>query len=340
MLGVTATPERSDGRGLAEIFDEMVIGPSVADLIALKHLVRPIVYAPSTRSALSSVETRMGDYDRAQLAEVMSSAALVGDVVAHYRRLAAGLPAVAFYMNRAHSELVAERFRAAAISAAHVDGNTPRDDRRAMLAALGTGGLQVLTNCGLVSEGVDVPVIGAAILLWPTKSLALYLQLVGRALRPSPGKDRSVILDHAGNSLGHGLPEAARDWSLEAKPRRAHTAVPEAAGRLRRCPACDGPGRTRNARVRGLWRISAPIAGGDPRGGGGAPGSIPARDRRPAAGDDLRRRLPMGEHARAAGRTRPGEGLPPRVGEAPAAGDGRGGCAWAVMRISTSGPRL
>ncbi|MGF3022637.1 DEAD/DEAH box helicase family protein [Methylobacterium aquaticum] len=239
VLGVTATPERADGRGLGETFDEMVIGPSVAELIALEHLVPPVVYAPSTRLDLSKVATRAGDYDPGQLAAVMSSAALVGDAVAHYQRLAAGLPAVAFCVSRAHSELVAERFRAAGIAAAHIDGNTPQAERRAMLAALGTGGLQVLANCGLVSEGVDVPAIGAAILLRPTKSPGLYLQQVGRALRTSPGKTRALILDHAGNSLMHGLPDEDREWTLDAKPRRARKAAPEAAGRLRRCPACD-----------------------------------------------------------------------------------------------------
>jgi superfamily II DNA or RNA helicase len=114
-----------------------------------------------------------------------------------------------------------------------VDGNT-RDERRRSIAALSRGELDVITNCGLISEGVDVPAIGAAILLRPTQSLALYLQLVGRALRPAPGK-RALILDHAGNVIRHGLPDDARTWSLQgAKPDRAD----KRAAAFRRCPHC------------------------------------------------------------------------------------------------------
>jgi DNA repair protein RadD len=106
-----------------------------------------------------------------------------------------------------------------------------------MIAALGSGQLQVLCNCGLISEGVDVPNIAAVILLRPTASVGLYLQQVGRALRPSPGKDRAVILDFAGNVGRHGLPDAPRTWSLDAKPRRPRER-PDGP-RLRRCLSCS-----------------------------------------------------------------------------------------------------
>ena len=160
---------------------------------------------------------RAGDFAIEDIRDAMGGV-VIGAAVDEYARLCPGVPAVAFCVDRAHSEAVAERFRAGGRRAAHVDGETPANDRRNAIASLGNGGLDVLCNCGLISEGVDVPAIGAAILLRPTASVALYLQQVGRALRPSPGKDRAIILDFAGNVARHGLPDEPRAWSLDAKP--------------------------------------------------------------------------------------------------------------------------
>ena len=149
-----------------------------------------------------------------------------------------------FCVDIAHSKLVADRFTKAGYRAAHVDGDTDKNERRALIAALGTGEIQVVSNCGLISEGLDVPGVIAAILLRPTKSLALYLQQVGRALRPAPGKAKALILDHAGNTYRHGPADAPHAWSLEGRAKnrtrqRWSAAVRNAARsiRLRRCAA-------------------------------------------------------------------------------------------------------
>ncbi len=147
----------------------------------------------------------------------MSTGVIIETAVDEYSRLCPGAPAIAFCVDIAHSELVAAAFCARGFRAAHVDGETPRDERRRLIAALGTGELQVLCNCGLISEGLDVPTVTAAILLRPTKSLALHLQQVGRVLRPAPGKDRALILDHAGNTFCFGPADAPRGWSLQGK---------------------------------------------------------------------------------------------------------------------------
>ena len=245
VLGVTATPERLDGRGLGDAFEVMVAGPSVAELTTGGFLVPAVVYAPPDSLDLSKVRTRGGDYAADDLAEAMSDKALVGNAVEHYGRLCRGVPAVAFCCGIGHSRVVAERFNAAGFRAAHVDGDTDKEERRRLIAALGSGDLDVLTNAGLISEGVDVPAIGAAILLRPTKSLGLYLQQVGRALRPAPGRDRTIILDHAGNSLVHGLPDEARLWSLNDKPRRQREGKPAFP---RRCPKCSTVNRAGSPR--------------------------------------------------------------------------------------------
>jgi superfamily II DNA or RNA helicase len=232
-LGVTATPIRLDGKGLDDIFDTMIAGPDVATLTRGKFLVPATVYTPLRLPDLAQVQVRAGDYALDQLSAKMSDRALIARAVADYKMRCPGIPAVAFGVDRQHSEIIAQFFRQAGFRAAHIDSETSRDTRKRLIASLSTGDLNVLTNCGLVSEGVDVPAIGAAILLRPTQSLALYLQQVGRTLRPALGKDRAVILDHAGNVLRHGLPDAPRQWSLSAlqsKTKERHD--------LRRCTGC------------------------------------------------------------------------------------------------------
>ena len=233
ILGVTATPQRLDGKGLDDIYDELIIGPSVESLIQQGYLSPFTTYAPERRLDLSHVHTRAGDYALDELAETMSAGVIIEGAVDEYVRLCAGVPAIAFCVDIAHSELVTAAFAARGFRAAHVDGKTPAFERRALIAALGTGALQVLTNCGLISEGLDVPVVTAAILLRPTKSLALHLQQVGRCLRPAPGKAKALILDHAGNTWGFGPADLERAWSLEGKAGKGETPPP-----LQRCSGC------------------------------------------------------------------------------------------------------
>jgi superfamily II DNA or RNA helicase len=223
VLGVTATPARLDGQGLGVaadgFFDAMVMGPSVADLTAQGYLSPAVVYAPKTQLDLSGVKTRGGDYAQNELAAAMDKATITGDSVATYRKNCDGQPAIAFCASVAHAEHVAEAFRAAGYRAASVDGGMDSKTRADRVADLGNGRLQVLTSCDIISEGVDIPIVSAAILLRPTQSLSLYLQQVGRVLRPFPGKPHATINDHVGNVFRHGLPDDDREWSLEGKPK-------------------------------------------------------------------------------------------------------------------------
>ena len=178
----------------------------------------------------------MGDYAVGDLSRAMSRPVVITSAVDEYTRRSPGSPAIAFCVDIDHSQKVAAAFADRGYRAAHVDGATPRDRRRALIAALGTGDLQVLCNCGLISEGLDVPGVVAAVLLRPTKSLALHLQQVGRALRPTPGKEFALILDHAGNTFRFGLADAPRRWSLEGRAKEADGKG--ARPPVRRCPDC------------------------------------------------------------------------------------------------------
>ena len=220
ILGVTATPERLDGEGLGAAFDAMVVGPNMHDLINAGFLAKYRYLAPPERADLSGIKTRMGDFAVDELAAAMDKAVVTGSAVEHYRQHLGGRPAVAFCVTVQHAEHVAEEFRAAGFRAASVDGAMEKRQRREIIAGIGDGTYQVLTSCELISEGVDIPVVAGAILLRRTQSLGMYLQQVGRALRLKPDGGDAVILDHVGNIHLHGMPDAPREWSLDAKKRK------------------------------------------------------------------------------------------------------------------------
>lgn len=236
VLGVTATPERLDGKGLGSVFGRMIMGPKVVDLQADGHLSVAKYYAP-TSADLSGVKNRGGDYDQQGLESIMDRPTITGDAVDHYARLAHGMPAIAFCVSIAHARNVAESFCRAGYDAATIDGTLSAQDRRDRVQMLGDGRLSVLTSCEIINEGFDVPVVGAAILLRPTQSLGLHLQQIGRVLRPAAGKTHAVILDHAGNLARHGLAEDDRDWSLEDRPKKKSESG-NASVAVRQCPEC------------------------------------------------------------------------------------------------------
>jgi superfamily II DNA or RNA helicase len=236
-LGVTATPTRMDGRGLSAVFDRLVFGPSVADLVGAGYLTNWKIYAPPQIADLSHIRRRAGDYATDQAAEAMDRPTVTGDAIAHYNRLAAGQRGIAFCCNVQHAEHVASSFNAAGIPAATLLGSTDPLRRDATVARFAAGELQVLVTVDVVSEGFDIPASGCAILLRPTQSLGLYLQQVGRVLRPAPGKAAAIVLDHVGNVHRHGFPDDPRDWSLDDRLRTGRGGG-QAAPSVRTCPAC------------------------------------------------------------------------------------------------------
>lgn len=217
VLGVTATPQRLDGQGLIKVFDSMVIGPTVKQLIELGFLSGFQYYAPPTMVDLSSVHTKMGDYDIKEIEELMDQSYVTGSAVKHYQQYLNGKPAIAFCTTLKHAGHVKEQFLANGWRADSIDGKMSSSERRSKVEALGKGQLNVLVSVDVVSEGFDLPIVSGAILLRPTKSLTLYLQQIGRALRPKPDGGDAVLLDHVGNCHRFGLPDEDRNWSLAGK---------------------------------------------------------------------------------------------------------------------------
>jgi DNA repair protein RadD len=235
ILGLTATPWRLDGQGLGNWFSHMVSGPTVAELISTGSLSPYRLFAPATPD-LSDVKTAAGDYQRGALAKAMDKPAIVGDAIGHYRRLCPGKRAVVFAAGVENSKHIVAQFAAAGIPAEHVDGSMTNEARDGAVDRFRRGETLILSNADLFGEGFDVPAIEAAILLRPTKSLSLYLQQVGRALRPADDKAEAIILDHAGNSLKHGLPDDEREWSLDDRERRRRSEGSDVP--VRQCEEC------------------------------------------------------------------------------------------------------
>jgi superfamily II DNA or RNA helicase len=236
-LGVTATPVRRDGRGLGAMFDRLVLGPSMQDLTAQGFLTRARIYAPRIRFQEGNLRVRSGDYAPEQAAAELDKPSITGDAIEHYQRLGRGCGAIAFCCTTAHAEHVAAQFRASGITSQTVLGTTSVQDRELAINNLATGALQVLVSVDVISEGTDVPSVGCAILLRPTQSEGLYLQQVGRVLRPAPGKDHALILDHVGNVHRHGFPDDVRTWTLDDARRRTGKGGP-AAPAVRTCESC------------------------------------------------------------------------------------------------------
>lgn len=216
VIGLTATPCRTDGRGLGEAYNAIVETCSVSELVNQGVLVPAQVWGARNIDGLESISTVAGDYNRGQLAELMSQSKLIGDVVGQWMSKFKGGKTVVFGVNVEHSIALRDRFLSFGIKASHIDGNTPEDQRAAILQQLRDGEIEVITNCSILTEGWDLPDLACVQIARPTKSLALYLQMVGRGLRSAVGKTEAIILDHGGCFQRFGHPLDDREWGLDA----------------------------------------------------------------------------------------------------------------------------
>ncbi len=244
IIGLTATPCRGDGRGLGGIFDVIVECPSVAELISGGYLVPTRVYAPS-QPDLKGVRVERGDFNESQLAKRMDQPKLVGDIIGHWHRLAQRRSTVVFATGVGHSVHIRDEFRRSGALAEHIDANTPNEERDAILSRLARGEVEIVCNAMVLTEGWDCPSVSCLVMARPTKSLSLYRQMVGRVLRPAPGKDHALIIDHAGATFMHGFAEDEIVWTLgeddkAANPAHARRGNSPGMPALVQCPECMG----------------------------------------------------------------------------------------------------
>ena len=230
VLGLTATPWRTDGKGLGDLFESLVVVARPSRLVAEGYLC-PIAGFAYDLPDLSGVKRVGGDYDESGAANAMSY--IGGNIVQRWLDFRPGRT-VLFACTVEHSQRMTALFRAAGVRAEHLDGSTPGAERASILGRLADGTTELVSNVGVLTEGWDLPELRCVILARPTQSQGLYLQMAGRGLRPAAGKTVARIHDHAGCAIRHGPVDLDRDYSLDASTKRDGDAAP----RTSTCPAC------------------------------------------------------------------------------------------------------
>ena len=238
VIGLTATPQRTDGKPLDVMFDTLVLGPSIRQLMDDGYLCDYEIYAPPIGIDVSTVKRKMGDFDSKELEAVIDKKSITGDAVAHYKTHASGKRCVVMCVSIKHAQHVAEQYLAAGVPAGVIEGTMTGPQRDGMLEDFAAGRLMVICNVQLLVEGVDIPAIEVVQWLRPTQSLVIWMQGNGRGLRPADGKSDLIIFDHVGNCLRHGLPDDDREWSLEGKEKGKRKAAAEDEVKIKQCGNC------------------------------------------------------------------------------------------------------
>ena len=220
VLGVTATPCRIDGKGLGDLFEVLVHGEQVQNLIDMGNLVLPKYITTPSPFNLEGIKITGGDYNKRQLSKAVIDAQIQGDLVNHWLEFAEGLQTIVFAVDCEHSRQIVNQYRQSGIKAEHIDANTPFAERSDIIKQFAAKKIQILSNVSIFTEGFDLPEIACVQIARPTKSLSLYFQMVGRALRPIEGKTEAIILDHAGVYHELGSVADPKIWELrETKPK-------------------------------------------------------------------------------------------------------------------------
>lgn len=248
LLGVSATPTRLDGAALNPPYKTLVVGATEAELIAGGYLSDYALYLPPHMHDPLYNRTKKSEVTRAEREEAEQVEERTGDAVGLYKSHLSGKRAIAFCYSIADSMRVAQSFCASGIPAAAVSSDQTDYEIQKTLKAYSDGDVQVLCTCDLISEGFDVPETVGVLLMRKTESLTVFLQQIGRAMRPKEDGGKAVIVDMVNNAGRHGLPDDAREWTLEGKPKTS--AVPS----TRRCSYCFAvsPGYAKACRSCGL----------------------------------------------------------------------------------------
>lgn len=231
-VGLTATPW---AKGMGKIWDDLIIGTTVQELINLGHLSDFKVFAPA-HPDLGAVKTVAGDYDLKGLGEAMDQGSLVADIVSTWLEKGQNRQTVCFAVNRAHAKNIQKQFEEVGVFAEYMDAFTPMEERTEIIKRFGSKDTQVICNVGVLTTGFDADV-RCIILARPTKSEMLYVQMIGRGLRPAPGKDHCLILDHSDTTIKLGFVTDIHHLELNNGTKNHKTAAKREA-LPKECPKC------------------------------------------------------------------------------------------------------
>lgn len=221
-LGVTATPVRLSGEGFDDLFEVLIPSMHINEFIQQGYLSK-IVHKVCSFPNLEGVKKRRGDYEMEMLKHVMMDNEIMADLVESYILYTPGKSTIVFAVDIEHSQDIVRKYTKAGIKAAHIDANTPKIERENIIGAFKQKQITVISNVEIITEGFDFPECEVVQLARPTKSLSLYLQMVGRVGRIAQGKEQGIILDNASLWLEHGFATIDRDWQLKGlgkKPRK------------------------------------------------------------------------------------------------------------------------
>ena len=245
-MGVTATPLRADKKGLGRncggVFDEIVLAPTMGELIDMGSLSPYRIYTVPNKLDVSNINiTATGDYSKKKLTAATEDADIIGDAVEHYMRLAHGKQGIVFCPSIGYAKQVAKDFNDAGIRAVSLSSTSKMAFRQQKEKEFRKGLITILVNVDLFGEGYDVPACTVVIMLRKTMSYGLFKQQFGRMLRVFDGKEYGILLDHVGNVAEHcvyGAPHDDPEWSLEPPKKKKKTTQDEKALNTRTCPSC------------------------------------------------------------------------------------------------------
>lgn len=234
-IGLSATPW---ARGMAKRWDGLLRPTNMQELIDGGYLSPFRVFGPSEPD-LSKVHTVAGDYHEGELSEAMNTPKLTADIIATWLQLGENRPTICFAVDRAHARKLQNEFQAAGVPCAYLDAYSDRPTRDAVRRGFHDGSIRMVCNVGVLTTGVDWDV-RALILARPTKSEILYVQIIGRALRPADGKTDALILDHTGTTQRLGfVTEIGHELLDDGTPRKGSGAQRQPEVKLpSKCPAC------------------------------------------------------------------------------------------------------
>lgn len=237
VIGFTATPGRADGVGLGVVFEEVVYERTILEMLSLGHLADLQAKRIQIAADYRNLSVHRGDFDADEVGRILLDAGAPRAARDAYRLHAADRKATLVFAPTVEtSKAFAAAFSEAGIPAAHVDGETPRDERADSISRLQTGDLAILANCSLLTEGVDVPAVDCIIIARPTRSTGLYQQMLGRGTRPHPGKADCLVLDLVGSTTRHDLVTAADLLGLDPSELENGRTVTEALEARQRVP--------------------------------------------------------------------------------------------------------
>lgn len=229
-IGFTATPVRLSGEGFDDIYDSMIVGKSVSWLINHNYLA-PFRYYSLPLLDRKKLKKQQGEFTNKSISAALEGTTIFGEVLNTYLEKAQGQQAILYAHNVEYSKKYAAIFCEAGINAIHVDSKTPKAEREKIMNGFKDKTYQLLCNVDLISEGFNVPDCSTIILLRPTQSLTVFIQQSMRGMRYKPQK-QSVIIDHVGNYLKHGLPNTEHLWSLQGH-------LEESDKEMEECPDCN-----------------------------------------------------------------------------------------------------